>query len=139
MACTRLLYRDGGLPVEITVHGLRANAVADQTEGPCRIAVEDVLSVAAVALWAAVAAAAEPASERDVAARPAVEVPEQPVDAAPPRPARQAAAVPPPLVASESAGHRRACLAGETARQKLAGLRRAVSPTPPHPDGNRNR
>ncbi len=62
--CSRVIYREGNVSIEIVVHGGGASDVANQIEVPCRNAVEDVLEgTAAVARAATRGAPAQLAAD----------------------------------------------------------------------------
>ena len=128
MACTRRLYQDAGVEVEIIVRGLRAVAIADQLTEPCAGLVERLLT------WPP---AAPSALEPEL--QPTAE--EQPTAARADSLAESAQASLPGRAdtSTQAAALARASQAGADARRKIDGLVQTVPPTGPHPSGARNR
>ena len=128
MACTRCLYQDAGVEVEIIVRGLRAVSIADQLTGPCAGLVERLLTRPPAA-----PSALEPELQ------PTAE--EQPTAARADSPAESAQASVPGRAdtSAQAAALARASQAGADARRKIDGLVQTVPPTGPHPSGARNR
>ena len=128
MACTRRLYQDPGVEVEIIVRGLRAVAIADQLTEPCAGLVERLLT------WPT---AAPGALEPEL--QPTAE--EQPTAARADSPAESAQASLPGRAdtSTHAAALAWASQAGADARRKIDGLEQTVPPTGPHPSGARSR
>ena len=128
MACTRRLYQDAGVEVEIIVRGLRAVAIADQLTEPCAGLVERLLTRPPAAPSALEPELQPTAEEQPTAAR-ADSLAESAQASLPGR----------ADTSTQAAALARACQAGADARRKIDGLVQTVPPTGPHPSGARNR